>query len=524
MGGCYSTHAKPIRSRKKLRYLSTKRRRRIPNLVADEKNKRIDDAGNYLTDIAVSQFLHMDIGKGETTACRRSELLNSSILLRQWHHGHIDTNGISLEEAWFDSISVLESDSDDEFSSVHGDNIPNVGYANGNLRTGQVLQYESTSCFVDNGSDEFVARSKKLLDRSFKSFNYVKEKRNSLEKTQDNSAILKAGLPHLLPSLSFNDLNLLASSGRQSQRRKSTVIRLSFKRRSCEGEESRALKRFLYRPRAGLLIPCSSGEKLTAGCWAEVSPSKFNLRGESFFKDKKKSPAPDVCPYKPFGADLFICQRKINHIAQHLELPSARIEGKVPPILIVNIQVPTYPAAIFGGDSDGEGLSLVLYFKLSESFEKEFSPHFQDCLKRFIDDEMEKVKGFAKETMVPFRERLKIIAGLVNPEDLSLSSTERKLVQSYNEKPVLSRPQHNFYKGQNYFEIDLDVHHFSYISRKGLESFRERLKNGIIDLGLTIQAQKPEELPERMLCCLRLNKIDFVDRGKIPTIMSVDDQ
>lgn len=70
---------------------------------------------------------------------------------------------------------------------------------------------------------------KKLLDQTYGSFKGLKEqKRNSQEKT------LKSNLSRLMPTVSFNDKTLNSPT---SQKRKSAVYRLSFKRRSCDGEE-----------------------------------------------------------------------------------------------------------------------------------------------------------------------------------------------------------------------------------------------------------------------------------------------
>ncbi|KAK7374542.1 hypothetical protein VNO80_07972 [Phaseolus coccineus] len=70
----------------------------------------------------------MDFGNGATTACRRSEEVSNSIFhltQLQWQLSQYDNdaNLVSQEETYFDSVSILESDSDEDINSVHGGNM-----------------------------------------------------------------------------------------------------------------------------------------------------------------------------------------------------------------------------------------------------------------------------------------------------------------------------------------------------------------------------------------------------------------
>nr|XP_004239089.1 uncharacterized protein LOC101254089 [Solanum lycopersicum]XP_010320897.1 uncharacterized protein LOC101254089 [Solanum lycopersicum]XP_019069301.1 uncharacterized protein LOC101254089 [Solanum lycopersicum]XP_025886866.1 uncharacterized protein LOC101254089 [Solanum lycopersicum] len=472
MGGCVSSPSKKIKLKGKYIPKTRRFRRKAPCSVSVAPIEQLTDAGEYARDVDVCEFVTVDY-ESRTSSPAFHHSLN---------YHQVDVAGLSQEEAWFDTCSVLDSDSDEDFTSVLGEICPSLVVAAGSALDHQ-SQIESNLRFYDTINNNDIP----CVDGSFT------KRRNVAE-----------------------DLSLT------SQRKKLSVVTLADSKILHNQDTTTEFcpsRRLFYHPKAGFLIPHSSNVKSTQGCWSPVSPSIFKLRGTNYFRDKRKFPAANCCPYVPIGVDLFVSPRKISHIARYLDLPYVEPHEKVPSLLVVNIQLPSYPTSMFLGENDGEGMSLVLYFKVSENFEKEVSPQFQDSIKRLVKDEMETVKGFAKESTVPFRERLKIMVGVANPEDLHLNPAEKKLLHAYNEKPVLSRPQHAFYEGDSYFEIDLDVHRFSYISRKGFDAFRERLKHGILDLGLTIQAQKQEELPERVLCCIQLNKIDFVNCGQIPQLI-----
>ncbi|PON59433.1 hypothetical protein PanWU01x14_159430 [Parasponia andersonii] len=397
----------------------------------------------------------------------------------------------STDVSWADCSSVVESELDEDFYSVREDLLSLNG--------------------SESASRLSVSSPRGLRSRNVDEVSTVESGGgDGSAQPLDNCGLIPNNcLPCLASTASTIDKKRPLSPGAPILKRK-MPSKLSFKWR--EGQHSdlalKSPKMLRQRLLAGSTVPHCPIEKRMPDCWSPIEPSTFKVRGKNYFRDKKKDCAPNCAAFYPFGVDVFLCHRKIDHIARLVELPAQNVSGDAPSILVVNVQVPLYSATIFQGENDGEGMSLVMYFKLSEGYSKELPSQFRENLTRLINDEVERVRGFPVDTIAPFRERLKILGRVANMEDLHLSTAEKKLMNAYNEKPVLSRPQHEFYLGENYLEIDLDMHRFSYISRKGIEAFHDRLKLCILDFGLTIQGNKAEDLPEHILCCVRLNEID----------------
>eukprot|EP00939_MAST-03C_sp_MAST-3C-sp1_P001411 g1411.t1 len=265
------------------------------------------------------------------------------------------------------------------------------------------------------------------------------------------------------------------------------------------------------------------------------------------------------------GLDLFKCRCKVDNIGSFVPLPlpmnlsSAKQDmwrkelerrretlwfkdsSSLPSYFVVNLQFPDYDPPMVFDQTDGFGYSLVIYLvrkicgrtrdgdnnglsKIDEGTEGSDGDEdeggdnkrveglaskeddIDDCAagrlwSRFIHSNLD---GTSRQTM---KGRFKCICKVGNAEELNLGTILRNTLKKFNGKPFLAAPCQRYYEGRDYLEVDIDVHEFSYLARKGVRSVRSYIKDFDVDLAFLVEGRDSDELPERLLGSVKVSKM-----------------
>ena len=246
----------------------------------------------------------------------------------------------------------------------------------------------------------------------------------------------------------------------------------------------------------------------------------FNVRvGPNYQKTGKKE-ASKSAMFNLVAADVIRTESRVAPIAQLFNRPPMSAAASkfkhecVPSLFVLNLQLPDGPASLFGSKEDGQSAQGVFFFEIAE----ETIAALEDL------DNAEPayrlmVEYFKKAESDPkFRGRFKLIGQVRN--DWAAVGLPGML-ETYNGKPVLITQSGTMYTGpsKDVKEMSVNVHVFSYIARKSLSSLRDKFRVADVDVGVVIEGRSDEELPERMLCAVRINKIDpFLGPDLLPEV------
>ena len=270
--------------------------------------------------------------------------------------------------------------------------------------------------------------------------------------------------------------------------------------------------------------------------WSNCDATTYQLRvGPNYVDGQKAQSAPAM--YTIFRMDCYKVTQKMNGFWKYVHpdlsasfcdevaaysLPSGS-PHPLPPLLIINMMVPTYKAEMGGKTVDGPGYSLLVTCHLSQLLHDQLSALSQDPSAKVDGLQLNAVKlalNFMKSddsVTDKVRERMKVITRIINPKKAGFGFVVGKMIKKYNGKPFLARTSTSFYYEEGlYFGVDVDMSLWSYAARKGLNSIWDQVVNSIYDVAFVVEGRANHELPEQMICCARLSKLGLNDVAMEP--------
>ena len=215
----------------------------------------------------------------------------------------------------------------------------------------------------------------------------------------------------------------------------------------------------------------------------------------------KKAPS-SIPLFEPFAVDVFCTEKRIDDVSARMafpDMPDLQINNPhVPPIFVVQVQMPSETPPLFTTKEDGPGWALVMYFKMTQDTCNQINN---------ISTASPAVKLFAlwaekAQTDPTWRSRFKVIASCLNLEELGMPS----VVINFNAKPVLIRRTGSVFKGPRYLEMCIHVHKFANLAKQSIHLVTSRAGLMYMECGFVIEGRNDDELPETLICCAAINR------------------
>lgn len=232
--------------------------------------------------------------------------------------------------------------------------------------------------------------------------------------------------------------------------------------------------------------------------WLSPGCSNFKVRGKNYLVDKKKISAA-LPMFELVAVDLLEMEEPIYHVCQHL--PSVQ-HSPAPFLFCVQMMVPSSPPVSLVCSwaapldmMDSDPVDLITKYESENGPCDENVKAFFRCFTEFIS-------GDGPEADNKRNEKFKLIPGIARGSWI--------IKQSVGTTPVIlgKKLATKYYRGSKYFEVDVDI---------GANSVAASITNLVcgatkslaVDMGVLIEGQSDDTLPEQLIGTVRLDALDL---------------